>query len=252
MFLDNLLPTVFGVLGAPKAFLSRLRNPRMVSYGLLASLSVMKKKGVIRDIDSIWDVGANVGQFAFMAHTVWRNLPVYSFEPDDKVFSQLEDNFKKFDILGSCFPYALGEELGSKALYHCEDTVNTSLLEPEERESGLVVKQSQIECRTLDSMLAEVKKSQSPLLKLDVQGYEAHVLRGGSEFLSHCKYVIAEATFSSQYKGGVHADELISMMRARGFICIQIMDILRDKNSNRGEILEIDILFENKQRSKIL
>lgn len=252
MFLDNLLPASFGVLGAPKAFFYRLRYPKMVSYGLLASLSVMKQRNVISGIDSIWDVGANTGQFAFMAHTVWPNLSIYSFEPDEKVFSQLKDNFNKFEIQGACFSYALGEELGDKELYHCEDTVNTSLLEPKEREQSLVVKQSQIECRTLDSMLDMVKQSQSPLLKLDVQGYEAHVLRGGGEFLSHCKYVLAEATFSSQYKGGIHADELITMMRERGFVCIQIIDILRDKTSIKRNILEVDILFENQQRIKSL
>ena len=252
MFLDNLLPASLGIVGAPKAFLERLRHPEMVSYGLLASLSVMKKRGVICGIDSIWDVGANTGQFAFMAHTVWSELPVYSFEPDLKVFAQLEKNFKKFELQGQCFPYALGENAGNRDLYHCEDTVNTSLLEPDEVSKGLVAKKTQVECKTLDGMLDMITTSQSPLLKLDVQGYEAHVLRGADKFLSHCRYVLAEVTFTSQYKGGVHADELMCMMRERGFICTQIVDALRDKSSVRKDILEVDMLFENKNMVKPL
>jgi len=247
MFLDNLLPASMGVLGAPKAFLYRLKHPEMVSYGLLASLSVMKKRKVICDIDSIWDIGANTGQFAFMAHTVWKNLPIYSFEPDSKVFSQLEVNFKRFSIQGKCFPYALGEESENKELYHCENTVNTSLLEPDLLNKGDVAQHSQVECKTLDAMLGVINIGQSPLLKLDVQGYEAHVLRGADKFLSHCRYVLAEVTFASQYKGGVHADELMCMMRERGFTCIQIVDALRDKNSERKDILEVDMLFENQR-----
>jgi len=250
MFLDNLLPASLGVLGAPKAFMERLRHPDMVSYGLLASLSVMKKRGVICGVDSIWDVGANTGQFAFMAHTVWPNLPIYSFEPDSKVFSLLESNFRKFSISGHCFPYALGEKEESKKLYRCENTVNTSLLQPEE-EKGLLVGQSQVACKTLDAMLDMVEISASPLLKLDVQGYEAHVLRGADKFLSHCRYVIAEASFTSQYTDGVHADELICMMRERGFICIQIMDALRDKISKKKNVLEVDILFENQDMVEV-
>jgi hypothetical protein len=91
MFLDNLLPSFIGAIAAPLCFVKRIRYPDMVSFGLLASLSKMKSKGIISNIDSIWDIGANQGQFAFMAHNIWPELPVYSFEPDPKVIPPQKD-----------------------------------------------------------------------------------------------------------------------------------------------------------------
>jgi precorrin-6B methylase 2 len=71
MFLDNLLPSFIGAVAAP--------------------IAKMKSKGAISGIDSIWDVGANHGQFAFMAHNVWPDLPIYSFEPDPSSVEKLQN-----------------------------------------------------------------------------------------------------------------------------------------------------------------
>lgn len=91
MFLDNLLPSFIGAVAAPSYFIKRLLYPDMVSFGLLANLAKMSSRGTITGIDSIWDVGANHGQFAFMAHNVWPDLPIYSFEPDPSSVEKLQN-----------------------------------------------------------------------------------------------------------------------------------------------------------------
>lgn len=242
MFLDNLLPSFIGAAAAPLCFIKRIRHPDMVSFGLLANLTKMRSRGTISGIDSIWDVGANLGQFAFMAHNVWPNVPVYSFEPDPDSYEKLQHNFKKFSVIGKTFPYALSDKVESKQLMRYAENVNNSLLKSESYEDS-VVENLSVECTTLDVISKAIPEVSAALLKLDVQGFELMVLAGAKNFLEKCLYVQIEVSFSPTYSGGAHAGEIILAMREYGFECIDILDLLRDKNGLH-KIIEADLLFK--------
>jgi len=242
MFLDNLLPSFVGVLAAPLCFIKRIRYPNMVSFGLLANLSKMKSTHTIKGIDSIWDVGANQGQFAFMAHTVWPEVPKYSFEPDANSYEKLKNNFKKFGINGQTFSSALSDKVESKELIRYENNVNNSLLENASFHNAVTDKQI-VECTTLDNIFMGLPEVNAAFLKLDVQGFELVVLAGAKKFLERCRYVQVEISFSPTYSGGAHAGEVMLLMRDSGFECIEILDLLREKNVT-NHITEADLLFK--------
>lgn len=243
MFLDNLLPSYLGAVAAPKALLKRLRYPSLVSFGLLANLSKMHSKDIISGIDSIWDVGANHGQFAFMAHSVWPHLPVYSFEPDPQSYKKLEGNFNKFSIAGKAFCCALGDKVESKQLMRYADGVNNSLLA---RDQEKVLGQVTVECTSLDKVSLTLPQVNTAFLKLDVQGFELVVLAGASNFLERCRFIQVEVSFSPVYAEGAHAGEIILAMRNYGFECIEILDLLRDKDTHR--VIEADLLFRRRNQ----
>ena len=238
MFLDNILPSYLGALGSPKCFLKRLRYPGLVSFGLLASLSAMRDRNVIANIDSIWDVGANQGQFAFMANTVWPTVPIYSFEPDPDSFEKLSANFKKFNILGKPYLSALSDKKEVKKLMRYGANVNNSFLVRNEE----TVSSVDVACTTLDLMGDSMPSMRTAYLKLDVQGFELAVLAGAKEFLKKCKYVQVEVSFSPAYAGGATSYEVMSAMNSCDFECIEILDLLRNKTS-ANEIIEADLLF---------
>lgn len=242
MFIDNLLPSFIGAVAAPLCFIKRIRYPDMVSFGLLANLAKMSSRGTISGIDSIWDVGANQGQFAFMAHNVWPNVPMYSFEPDPDSYKKLEDNFKKFSIIGKTFRYALGDKVESKQLLRYADNVNNSMLKNDSYEGGIIDRQT-VECTTLDIISKTAPTVTSAFLKLDVQGFELTVLAGAKRFLEKCLFVQIEVSFSPTYSKGAHAGEIILAMRESGFECIDILDLLRDKY-RPYKIIEADLLFK--------
>ena len=246
MFLDNLFPGYLGALAAPASFLKRLRHRKLVSFGLLANLQAMQKKSVIADIDAIIDVGANQGQFAFMAHSIWPEIPIYSFEPDPENFVILQQHFSKYSITGQPLNMALGSEQATLPLHRYENHVNNSFLTREEiNHTSQPFEKVNVTCTTLDAISASLPKINAAFLKLDVQGFELAVLKGSVNFLQHCRYVLAEVSFTSSYTNGAHADEVMLALRTYGFECIQLLDILRDKKS--GHILEADMLFINKQ-----
>ncbi len=246
MFLDNLLPSFMAVAAAPLCFIKRIQHPDMVSFGLLANLTKMRTRGIIAGIDSVWDVGANLGQFAFMASNVWPDLPVYSFEPDPDSYEKLQDNFNKFSINGKTFSYALGDKVESKQLIRYANNVNNSLLKNNSFQ-GSEVESLSVKCTTLDVISKTVPDVGAAFLKLDVQGFELMVLAGARKFLEKSLYVQIEVSFSPTYSGGAHAGEIILAMREYGFECIEILDLLRDKNGSH-KIIEADFLFK---RSKL-
>lgn len=243
MFLDNLLPSFIGAVAAPLSFIKRIRHPDMVSFGLLANLAKMRSRGIISGIDSIWDVGANCGQFAYMAHKVWPNIPVFSFEPDPDSYKKLQLNFEKFSIKGNSYPYALGDKVESKQLLRYADNVNNSLLQNDHYADGRAIDNVRVECTTLDIISRIIPEVNSAFLKLDIQGFELVALAGAENFLKNCLFVQIEVSFSPTYLGGAHAGEIILAMRGYGFECIDILDLLRDKNGSH-RIIEADILFK--------
>jgi FkbM family methyltransferase len=147
----------------------------------MANLDFLKKRGVFDEVDAVIDIGANIGQFAFMIHSVLPDKPVFSFEPDSDCFSILQDTFVTHKIPGNCFPFAMSNKEGQVQLNVYESPANNSML-ARNGETPRVVKS--IECKILDGFKAEFEPYQSFFLKIDVQGGGvASVRRGKTIFI---------------------------------------------------------------------
>lgn len=240
MYLDNLVPHSLSIIRFPQAFITRLRYPTLVSFGLLANLSWHKRQGLFQEVDAIVDIGANIGQFAFMIHSVLPNLSVYSFEPDPKCFAELQGTFNDHEIPGKCFPYAISATEGDVVLNLYEASANNSLLA---RDGEVANNHVSVSSKSLDKISIEFGRVKNAFLKIDVQGAELHVLRGAREFLSNCKFVLVEVSLSGAYAGNALIEEVFLMLRNYGFVCREIVDILRDSKRNSSSILEMDLLF---------
>ena len=57
MYLEHLVPAGLAALFSPRCFIRRLMQPELVSFGLLANLNALGKRGVFREVDAIVDVG---------------------------------------------------------------------------------------------------------------------------------------------------------------------------------------------------
>lgn len=240
MYLEHLVPKSLSIFSAPGCFIARLRHPGLVSFGLMANLAFLRRKGVFDRVDGVVDVGANIGQFAFMAHSVLPHVPVYSFEPDPVCYEKLQHTFAEHGIKGGCFPVALSDTQGSIDLNIYESSANNSML-LREHERALEVKR--VECSTLDTLDKELGGMQAPYLKIDVQGAELSVLRGAAKFLGRCEFVQLEVSLVNAYSGNSHIADILAVMRAAGFRCWEILDVLRTKKTGDLGILEMDLLF---------
>lgn len=240
MYLEHLVPKFITVFSSPECFIKRLLHRDLVSFGLMANLNFLAKKGVFNEVDGIVDVGANIGQFAYMAHSALPHLAIYSYEPDPACFSRLQDTFSEHKIKGKTFPIALANSQGSINLNIYESSANNSILS---RHNEHVLSVQEVACSTLDLQHDELHTLKSIFLKIDVQGAELAVLNGAVELLKRCKFVQLEVSLVNAYDGNAHIADIMAVMRSAGFSCWEILDVLRKKKSKELGILEMDLLF---------
>ena len=242
MYLENLLPRQIAALAAPGCLVHRLLHPRLVSFGLMANLKVANARGVFAGIDAIIDVGANIGQFAYMISRVCPGIPVVSIEPDPECFNELERTFLRFGIRGRCLRVAASDEPGEAGLNVHGDRVNNSLLDSGMAGAGPVTRVA-VQLARLDDLLADAQPVGRLLLKLDVQGYEMHVLRSAEQALQRCDAVIVEVSFERAYQGAAAPAEVLAWLDARGFRLHDLLDTLRNAPGLGGNLREADLLF---------
>jgi FkbM family methyltransferase len=136
------------------------------------------------------DVGANIGQTAQKLVTRFPGASIYSFEPVPATFAQLKLNTASFPGI-ECFNFALGESAG-EALITTDRKGQNSLL------SGVTSEgKTTVQIRTLDDFCSENRIDHIDLLKIDTEGFETSVLRGGRRMLSEGRidFVVAECDF---------------------------------------------------------
>ena len=120
----------------------------------------------------IVDIGANIGMTTALARRLTDAAAIYCIEPSPKAFACLEAMISAngFD---NCHPIrtAVGAERG---VAHLEETDTLALSALSRTGRGMPV-----DLRTLDDIAAEIGIERLDLLKIDVEGFELDVLRGG-------------------------------------------------------------------------
>jgi FkbM family methyltransferase len=207
-------------------------------------ISALARQGILPR--TVIDVGANVGQFAIASAMIFPNVEVHSFEPVSEIASALKKNVRTIPNV-KVYPLALGERQGHCTFHVNSHSPSSSILAlakshleafPDERETRTI----DVELTTLDAVFDKVDLKTPILLKLDVQGYEAQTLAGGSQTLKRCDYVVLEASFKPMYQGEIPFTEILAMMDRRNFEFQRPVGWLTEPRT--GEVLQLDALFQ--------
>jgi FkbM family methyltransferase len=235
--IDALRSAKRAVLGGPP--------PREAAYSR-SDLDVCKRllrSGI--EPRCIVDAGANIGQFALAATTVWPGIPIHSFEPLPAALAGLRD-------LASRHPHilpsgcALGAEPGTAKLRVTSYDLSSSLLPlhahhrelyPDITETDAV----EVEVRTLAQIVPELSGPDPRLLKLDVQGFEHRVLAGAGPDLAAFRWILLETSTTPMYEGEILFDDLNAFLRGRGF---RFRSPVHIHPTPAGGIGQFDALFE--------
>lgn len=200
------------------------------------------------NINTVFDVGANVGQFAEEIREYLPNAKIYSFEPVKSVYEKLLDN-RKSDNLWEGFNSALGETKGSAEINVSPYSPSSSLLPKTEllneafpHTKGTTKELTQV--YTIDSIANTINCSSEILIKLDVQGFEDKVIKGGHNIFSKAKIVLIETSFFQIYEGQPLFDDIYKLLTNLGFKYHGSFNIKRHPHTY--EILFEDSIFIRK------
>jgi FkbM family methyltransferase len=83
------------------------------------------------------------------------------------------------------------------------------------------------------------------LIKIDVQGAELDILKGGGRTVKRTKYVLAEVSLVEYNEGAPMIGDVVDKMREYGFKMVDILEYHSMKSLYGGVIFQLDIIFEN-------
>jgi len=199
-----------------------------------------------RDIKVIIDVGANIGQFAQRFHKIIPEAKIYSFEPIKHCFEELKVNTAGINI--EVFNFALGDTEEQVDINISKHSPSSSLLEMadlhKEVFAGTDFQQKEtIIVKKLDDIMPQLGELENILLKIDVQGFEDRVIRGGQETLKKVNTVIIETSFQELYHGQLLFDGIYRQLTDLGFVFGG--NLSQAFNPKDGDILYAESIFFN-------
>jgi FkbM family methyltransferase len=198
----------------------------------------------------IVDVGGAAGEMANIFSGSFPEAKIYSFEPLPSTYKLLLENTRHNSMiiaqnkgLGSVAKtdeIHVAHRFTSSSLFEMKKEIENPFFAEHLKEKGT----ESVEISTLDKEIPSDKKVN--ILKLDVQGYELEVLKGGTETLKRTAIVLVEMQNHDLYSEAPKYYDIDSFLVGAGFELYNIIPSLRQDK----KLYEWDGLYINKKNLK--
>lgn len=158
-------------------------------------------------VRTIFDVGANVGRKARQYRRLFPDAMVYCFEPVPACYQRLDKWARRQDGKVRAFAMALGNAVGGTPFYwNTQHSGGSSVIPPvaghvltagetegsTPSQRGPVYVELTVPMERLDDVATRLPIEDEILVKIDVEGHDLDVIRGGSALLRRASAVIVE------------------------------------------------------------
>ncbi len=187
------------------------RTQRTMFLGLFEPSETDLVADLLGPGDTFIDVGAHIGWFSTLASTIVHpSGHVIACEPYPTNAAALRENLTLNGATNvQVAEMALGSEIGVLCLAMAGDSGDVTALDWARK--GRV----EVAMTTLDEIAADTASVK--LLKMDVEGWEAHVLKGGSKTLARTGNVMIEINRPALKEASASPDEIFDLLRQAGF-----------------------------------
>lgn len=199
------------------------------------------------NVNLIFDVGANAGQFGVLLREIGFDGKIISFEPLSDARENLLNISKNDPLWQIALQTAIGEENGEIEIQIAGNSQSSSVLDmldthvraaPDSKYIG----KEKVALRTLDSIAPDYMDSNSiAFIKIDTQGYETQVMNGAKKLMSQIVGLQVEISLVPLYKGQCLFDEMLKKLKNDGFELWSISTVFSDPNT--AQLLQVDATF---------
>lgn len=184
----------------------------------------------------IIDVGAYEGEWTKSCMQVFPGASYIMFEAMQQKRSKLKEISEANSNV--TFEIALLAQADNKELYFTELETASSVLEE------VVNKQNRTKRKsiTLNTVLKHKGISKVDLIKLDVQGYEAEVLKGFNEYLPTTEVIISEVSLLDLHERVPLIRDMINYMYEYNFVVYDICSVSTRRPLDKA-LWQTDLLF---------
>jgi FkbM family methyltransferase len=193
---------------------------------------------------TVYDIGASYGDYTCAFAKAANVARVYAFEPIPAVFRALTARTAALPQV-TCLNLALGDTSGSATFHESAFSYSSSMLPMEdlhkaEFPESAATKPIEVKVERLDDVVARQNLAPPDFLKLDVQGFEDRVLKGGEATVRAARYCMLEMSLFRLYQGAPLFDDIYVTMRRLGFTLVAIAGQVHGVN---GQVLQVDGVF---------
>ena len=199
------------------------------------------------NVNLIFDVGANAGQFGVLLREIGFDGKIVSFEPLSDARESLLNISRNDPMWQIALQTAIGEENGEIEIQIAGNSHSSSILDmldthvraaPDSKYIG----KEKVALRKLDSIAPDYMDSNSiAFIKIDTQGYETQVMNGAKKLMSQIVGLQVEISLVPLYKGQCLFDEMLKKLKNDGFELWSISSVLSDPNT--AQLLQVDATF---------
>lgn len=156
--------------------------------------------------DVIIDCGANLGDLKIFFECAGIEVKYIAVEPSLQEYNCLVKNVKPSE----CLNIALWHESGELDFYLASETADSSLIRSPES-----IEKVTVAAATLDATFVDVQRIK--LLKLEAEGAEPEVLKGGAEILARTEYVTADVGPERGLEQQSTEEEVTAILKNNGY-----------------------------------
>ncbi len=198
-------------------------------------------------VNTIFDIGANEGQFGVILRDFGYRGKIISFEPLTQAREELLKISQKDSLWKVAPQAAIGDENGEIEIHIAGNSESSSILEMldshiEAAPNSKYIGNEKVPLRKLDTLAPDfIEKDSVVFLKIDTQGYEEQVMNGAHDLMKNIVGLQLEISLVPLYEGHSLIDEMLQNLKEKGFELWGVSTVFSDPNT--AQLLQIDATF---------
>ena len=198
-------------------------------------------------VNTIFDIGANEGQFGVILRDFGYRGKIISFEPLTQAREELLKISQKDSLWKVAPQAAIGDENGEIEIHIAGNSESSSILEMldshiEAAPNSKYIGNEKVPLRKLDTLAPDfIEKDSVVFLKIDTQGYEEQVMNGAHDLMKNIVGMQLEISLVPLYEGHSLIDEMLQNLKEKGFELWGVSTVFSDPNT--AQLLQIDATF---------
>jgi len=171
-------------------------------------------RSYVRDRMIVFDVGANIGDYARYLFGLARQLDIHCFEPISSTFATLERNLNEHAAVGdvSLNNFALGEHAGSAEMFVYQENAGSNSFYFNDYHAGFSrsLHKERVNVTTVDDYVEGKNVPHIELMKIDVEGHEMSVIRGAEKAIRQGRVACIQFEYNNYWQ--CSGDTLVEML----------------------------------------
>lgn len=203
------------------------------------------------NIDLVFDIGANKGQYATGIMDAGYKHKIVSFEPLSSVHSIVEkesQSYSNWTVAPRCAVGAKNEEIEINISANSVSSTLLNMLDShiEGAPESKIIGKEKVQVYPLDEIGKQyIELTKNLFLKIDVQGFEQEVLKGATEMIALAKGIEMEISLVLLYENQTWLlPQILEYMEQQGFVLTSIVPAFTDNVT--GKVLQCNGIFYRK------